>query len=401
MFSWQGSGARVSVTDRTLVIDRAGPQARRFGSHRSVSLDYLAGFHTRQPTRLTPGWIQLCIGVLDPPHHRDIARCDPHTVLFTRDQLDQMTDLTRYLQNLSDDVHPETPSTTTSTSWTSTSRTSTSWTPPALTAPPNAIPPDPDPDSDPDHPLHGQTVVITGVLADRERIEAWAQLASRGARIETTVTRATTIVVAGTWIDEHGRPKTTRNLDTARRLRAAGQPITMVDGPRFDDLLAGDRAVLPATAATAATIDPYALADDSGIAPGHRTDPLQQVRGRHHSAWGHTIRQLIDDHRTGEALELLLDVVAVAERPENCDGGAPTPVWTEQAADLYRTTGDHVGEVVVLQRWFDAATRNGYQVDETHPFVQRIATARRLLDGSFRHDRSPSPPKRNEPRPGP
>lgn len=477
MTRWQGHGAQVTITDHTLVIERTGSQAQKFGARQSVTLRYLAGFHVRQPTMLTPGWIQLCVGVVDPAHRRDAAVCDPHTVLFTRAQREQMTGLAQYLGQLVDGgpgradppgpdprpverpvpeawtarvtatADPATPAppvsapdeaagptpappgigaaaapptaaaprvdvseptgpnsvafdsaprdTTAPTDTTSTGPAAsvdatgphplTRTTGPAR-APilPKAMPPAPNPDADPDHPLYGQTVVITGILSGLDRTDAWAQLAECGARVHDNVTRGTTVLVSGGWADDGGQPENTRNLATARRLRDAGQRLAIIDEKQMAALIAGDHDPVLPDPATPAVIDPYALGDDSSIAPQHRADPRQQVRGRHYCVWGETVRQLVDDDRLDEALGLLLDVIAVAEQPDNCGGGAPVPGWTEQAADVYRRQSDHVGEVAVLQRWFDAARRNGYPVDESHPLVPRIAAARASMDAAFR-----------------
>ena len=504
---WQGHGANVTITELTLVIERTGQQAQKRGPRQTVSLKYLVGFHVKAPSTLSHGWIQLCIGVVDPAHGRDAAAFDPHTVMFTRGQRVQMASLTHRLQQIVDvnngggpravPVPPSAAPATRSQQNTPVDRTGPATTPPQVTAAapsrpevtaappsrpevtaappsrpevtasrpdlpavedpapvaepapadrgpvegdvaapaeesaeaaitsepggaaapadttgpsgttgpssttgprhltrttgparppvlPKPVPPEPNPDADPDHPLHGHTVVVIGILSGLERVEAWTQLAACGARVHDNITRATTVLVAGTWVDEKGRPEDTRSLATARRLHDAGHRITIIDEQQMAALLAGDRSPGLPDPAAPAVIDPFALADDSGIAPWHRADPLQQVRGRHYCAWGEPIRQLVDDDRLDEALELLLEVIAVAELPENCGGGAPVPGWTEQAADVYRRLQDHVGEVTVLQRWFEAARRNGYPVDESHPLVAHIATARTLMEDSFR-----------------
>ncbi|QBJ98660.1 hypothetical protein ERC79_10770 [Rhodococcus sp. ABRD24] len=248
----------------------------------------------------------------------------------------------------------------------------------------SATPPPPNPDADPDHPLHGHTVVLTGTLSGLSRDEAWSQLAKCGARVNKTVTRRTTILVTGTWSDITGQSQMTEKQAEALRLQGAEQQIAIIDQQQMESLLAGDRSVDLPDLTAAPAVDAYALADDSLIAPQNRHDPLQQVRGRHYGAWSEPVKQLKRDNRLDEALELLLEVIAVVERPENCVGGTPAPWYTEQAAIIYRKQKNHAAEVAILQRWIDAAYRNGSPVDDTHPIVQRKAKAQILLDKSLR-----------------
>lgn len=244
----------------------------------------------------------------------------------------------------------------------------------------SATPPDPDPNANPTHPLHGHTVVLTGNLAGFSRDEAWARLAQCGARVNKTVTRRTSVLIAGYWPDETSHPPSTEKYSEACRLQTAGQPLSIIDQHQMELLLAGDRSVeLPDLTAPPA-VDAYALADDSQIAPQHRHDPRQQVRGRHFGAWSEPIKQLKRDNRLDEALELLLEVIDVVERPENCSRGCPAPGWTEQAAIVYRKQKDHASEVAILQRWLDTAHRNGVVVDSSHPIMQRSAKAKALFE---------------------
>ncbi|WP_072691534.1 exonuclease domain-containing protein [Rhodococcus marinonascens] len=246
----------------------------------------------------------------------------------------------------------------------------------------SATPPPPHADAAPEHPLFGHTVVVTGTLSGLSRDEAWSLLAKCGARVNKTVTRRTTVLVAGGWLDRNGRPQETEKLTEARRLQAAGQRITILDQRQMEALLAGDRTVPLPDLIAPATVDAYALADDSDIAPQNRNDPRQQVRGRHFTAWSEPVKQLKRDGRLDEALELLFEVIAVVERPENCWGGAPATGWTEQAAIVYRKQKNFAAEVAVLQRWIDAAHRNGCSVTESDPIPQRKAKAQALLEKS-------------------
>ncbi|TQF65315.1 hypothetical protein FK531_22080 [Rhodococcus spelaei] len=244
----------------------------------------------------------------------------------------------------------------------------------------SSTPPVPHADADPEHPLFGHTVVVTGTLNGLSRDEAWSQLAKCGARVNKTVTRRTSVLVVGTWLDHRGSPQITEKLTEARRLQAAGQQIVLLDQQQMEALLAGDRTVTLPDLAAPTSVDAYALADDSHIAPNHRNDPRQQVRGKHFTAWSEPVKQLKRDGRLDEALELLHECIDAAEL--SADWGDPPPGWTEQAAIIYRKQKNFAGEVEVLQRWIDAARRNGCSIDESHSIVQRKAKAQALLEKS-------------------
>lgn len=219
-----------------------------------------------------------------------------------------------------------------------------------------ATPPPPHSGADPEHPLFGHTIVLTGTLAGLSRDEAWSQLAKCGARVNKTVTRRTTVLVAGSWLDDHGRTQETEKQAEARRLQSAGQPIVIIDQQQMENLLAGDRSVqLPDLIALPA-VDAYALADDSDLPP---------------------------DVQRNRAVELLLECVDVAERPGILGGGMLAPWYTEQAAIVYRKQKNFVAEVDILQRWIDAARRNSGAVVESHRLVQRKAKAQALLAKSL------------------
>lgn len=244
----------------------------------------------------------------------------------------------------------------------------------------SATPPSPNPDADPSHPLHGHTVVLTGTLPGVGRDQAWSRLAASGARVNKTVTRRTTILVAGYWPDDTSYPPSTEKFSEACRLQNAGQGLSIIDQHQLELLLAGDRSVALPNLTSPPTVDAYALADDSHIAPQHLNDIGQQVRGRHFTAWSEPVKQLKRENRLDEALDLLLEVIDVVERPENCSHGGPAPGWTEQAAIVYRKQKDYAGEVAILQRWIDAALRNGSDIADTHPIVQRKTKASALQE---------------------
>lgn len=242
-----------------------------------------------------------------------------------------------------------------------------------------STPPEPSADADSTHPLFGQTVVITGALSGLSKDEAWAQLAKCGARVKKTVTRRTSVLVVGTWIDDSGRPAITEKHTQARRLREAGQQIAILNQAEMDAVLTGDRSIAVPDLSAPSQVDAYALASDGDIAPNNRSDRQQQVRGRHFTAWVEPVKQLKREQRYDEALDLLLECIEVVERPAVMEGGAPAPWYTEQAAIVYRKRKDFVSEIAILQRWIDAAGRSGRGVGDTHPIVVRRAKARSLL----------------------
>ena len=102
MFNCQGYGASVTITDQYLIIERSGPLVHTIGPRQDVHLGSVVGFHLQQPSVLANGWIQLCVGGNRPPLGRTAAPSDPHTVLFKRNQREQMTVLAQYLQQLVD-----------------------------------------------------------------------------------------------------------------------------------------------------------------------------------------------------------------------------------------------------------------------------------------------------------
>lgn len=242
-----------------------------------------------------------------------------------------------------------------------------------------ATPPAPLTDADQNHPLFGQTVVITGTLTEMSRNEALAQIAKNGARVNKTVTQETTVLIAGTWIDDDGDYVVTEKLAYAQRLEAAGQKIVILDQYQLRGMLAGDRSVqLPDLAASVDTVDAYALADSSDTNE-YPSDPREYVRGRHFTAWVETVKRLKREDRLDEALVLLDECIEVAEQPGVLGSGRPTPWYTEQSAIVCRKQKDYASEVAVLQRWIDAAHRNGCTVADSDFLVQKMRKAEALL----------------------
>ncbi|WP_263121158.1 hypothetical protein [Cellulomonas sp. RIT-PI-Y] len=73
------------------------------------------------------------------------------------------------------------------------------------------------------------------------------------------------------------------------------------------------------------------------------------VRGRHFTEWSDIVRQLKREGRLEEALALLDELIAAAER--SADGREPAPWYTEQAAIIHRRLKQYDHEVAVLERY--------------------------------------------------
>lgn len=102
------------------------------------------------------------------------------------------------------------------------------------------------------------------------------------------------------------------------------------------------------------------------------------VRGRFFIDW----IPVLDEHRAAkrddDALNLLLDVIAAAERAAMVTGGPPAPAYTERAAVIYRRRQDYDAEVAILERW-EAALPEGFTPGTSQARLsQRLAAARRL-----------------------
>ena len=89
----------------------------------------------------------------------------------------------------------------------------------AVAAP--ATVPEPNPEADPNHPLYGHTVTLTGDFAPFDKAVLWDALADHGAKVAKSVTKKTSIVVIGPW------PTVTSKQRRAEELIAAGQEIQL------------------------------------------------------------------------------------------------------------------------------------------------------------------------------
>ncbi len=72
--------------------------------------------------------------------------------------------------------------------------------------------PEPNPQADPNSPLYGEHVTLTGDFAPHEKGELWAKIARLGGQVGKNVTKKTTILVAGEWATMTSKEKRAREL---------------------------------------------------------------------------------------------------------------------------------------------------------------------------------------------
>jgi DNA polymerase III epsilon subunit-like protein len=103
-----------------------------------------------------------------------------------------------------------------------------------------------------------------------------------------------------------------------------------------------------------------------------------QVRGRFYVDWSPVLDEYRTARRDDDALDLLLDVIAGAERVAQVDGGPPAPAYTERAAVIYRRRREHDEEVAILERWAEAVPSGPVRGAGQKAVLQRLEAARRL-----------------------
>ena len=79
--------------------------------------------------------------------------------------------------------------------------------------------PEPDPESDPNAPLYGEHVTLTGEFEPHDKGELWQKIAEQGAQVGKNVTKKTTVLVVGEWATMTSKEK------RARELKDKGQDI--------------------------------------------------------------------------------------------------------------------------------------------------------------------------------
>ncbi|AFR10933.1 exonuclease domain-containing protein [Nocardiopsis alba] len=86
--------------------------------------------------------------------------------------------------------------------------------------------PEPSPDADPNGPLFGRTVCVSGDVAGMDKTEVWKRVAEAGGRPAKNVTKKTDVLVVGS--SDHGG-KTSKHRQ-AETYIAKGQRIDIIDG---------------------------------------------------------------------------------------------------------------------------------------------------------------------------
>lgn len=100
-------------------------------------------------------------------------------------------------------------------------------------ATPDTIP-DPAPDADPDSPLYGHNVTLTGEFEPFDKGRLWAGIAEQGGQVGKNVTKKTTILVTGEWATVTSKEK------RARELQSKGQDIDIWPAERLLSVLGLD-----------------------------------------------------------------------------------------------------------------------------------------------------------------
>lgn len=91
--------------------------------------------------------------------------------------------------------------------------------------------PEPNAAADPENPLFGQHVTLTGDFEPFDKGQIWAGIAERGGQVGKNVTKKTTILVVGTWATKTSKEK------KAEEYQAKGQDIEIWPGEKLLGLL--------------------------------------------------------------------------------------------------------------------------------------------------------------------
>lgn len=99
------------------------------------------------------------------------------------------------------------------------------------------------------------------------------------------------------------------------------------------------------------------------------------VRGMDFVEWVEPIKQMRRNEDDGAALQVLMECIEAAERDAVANGWQPPPWYTEQASIILRKQGDHVGEVVLLERFLAACPDGAPQPDIAERLIKARAKA--------------------------
>lgn len=108
-----------------------------------------------------------------------------------------------------------------------------------------------------------------------------------------------------------------------------------------------------------------------------------QVRGRHHRDWISRVRGLVRAERYDDALVLARACLAAAQAEDAALGRPPEAFWVIQLGIILRRTGDHDGELELLEQYLAAVRAHPHEDDpELADRVRsRIEDVQRLRQG--------------------
>ncbi|MDN8622658.1 BRCT domain-containing protein, partial [Corynebacterium sanguinis] len=88
-----------------------------------------------------------------------------------------------------------------------------------------------DPQADPNSPLYGHNVTLTGEFEPFDKGQLWSGIAAQGGQVGKNVTKKTTILVTGEWATMTSKEK------RARELMDKGQDIEIWSAEKLLDAL--------------------------------------------------------------------------------------------------------------------------------------------------------------------
>ena len=93
------------------------------------------------------------------------------------------------------------------------------------------------------------------------------------------------------------------------------------------------------------------IRDRHAGAPEKPIDRTHLVRGQPYGFWKPTIGSLMDSHQDRQALQLLEEIIPVAEQHAQELGRSPDTYYTLRAADVCLRLQEHKRALALLDRW--------------------------------------------------
>nr|WP_237002413.1 HIRAN domain-containing protein [Gordonia liuliyuniae] len=134
------------------------------------------------------------------------------------------------------------------------------------------------------------------------------------------------------------------------------RPNARITLGRYEDVVAREDETESAARARQEDTELAALRTQRLAAGGEEAADQRRrlVRGKDYVEWSSTIKELKREKRDDAALQLALECVDAAERDAKFHAREPAPAYTEQAAMLYRKSGNVSAEVRILERYQQA-----------------------------------------------